>query len=91
MNIYDINIPDFDVKRICDARDERRGSYRRKYNMKAGKISRSYDTLCSYFNDNKTYKQIGEIYGVSAERIRQIVSRSMRDVIKSYNKSGGTT
>ena len=90
MNIDNINIPDFDVKRICDARDGRRGSYRRKYNMKAGKISRSYDALCSYFNENKTYKQIGELYGVSSVRARQIIVKSVNDIIKFYNR-GGTT
>ncbi len=52
---------------------------------------REVEVLCSYYglNGNKslTLEEIGELYGLTRERVRQIKERAIRRLRKSYNRN----
>ena len=43
-------------------------------------LERNMNIVQSYFKDGKTHKQIAEIYGLSPQRIRDIITDSIRDL-----------
>jgi len=46
--------------------------------------SRTWEIIILYFQNKKTYKEIGKKYALSKERIRVIIDRFMNNASKEY-------
>lgn len=63
------------LQKICDEYDAQRIAYRKKHNQKNGQVIKASEVLYARMTEQKSYPEIGSCYGVSPERIRQLMGK----------------
>lgn len=74
------NKKDFEDKKLVFVASMKNGNDEKLYNLHP----KSKTILTMYFVENKTLKDIGEHFGITAERIRQLIVKYIR-LLKYYN------
>lgn len=60
-----------------------------KYLPDVNMTDRDKEIVSKYLSDKPSYKELGEAYDISGERIRQIIEKFARKAYHYYRKNGG--